>query len=108
MHHRAAELKSTTLEATLSRHDLSNPDLARHMRLEEEAREQYAQTKARLDGFERVLGSPSDDVQALTAQLREKEEALKGLRIKQEQDEKVRFPSTRRSYQKLPLNMLIV
>lgn len=85
----AAELKTTTLETTLSQYDSINPDLASHIRREEQVREQYTQAKVRLDEFEKALSSPSTDVQTLTTKLREKEAALDALRIKQQQDEKV-------------------
>ena len=87
----AAEQKNSALEATLSQYDSSNPDAARHMRSEQEARQELARTRARLEEYEKTYGQSSSGSDSLSLLMQEKEKALTALHAKYDQEVKVRL-----------------
>jgi chromosome segregation ATPase len=80
------ERQKNALEATLSKLQPDNPDIARSLQSEAEAREKCAEAQEQLRKYEAIYGSAAlsssePDVQALTEQLRSKNEELRKARL---------------------------
>lgn len=80
------ERQKSTLEATLTKLQSEHPDISRALQSEAEARERCTEAREQLCKFEAVYGSTAlasagPDVQALTEQLRSKDEELRKTRL---------------------------
>lgn len=92
---RELEVKTASFEAALNKLKTTQPDLARHVQSEVEARQLYASAREQLDKYQRVYGSSSGsrdapDAHKLAERLAEKEEALRVfMSLKHKEDEQV-------------------
>ncbi|KAG8986046.1 Allantoicase, partial [Tulasnella sp. 427] len=101
---KTAEDKLTALETTLKDLNGSNPEVAKHLESEAEARQLYANAKEQLEKYERVYGSTSGSTSTndggaepkkLLDLLAEKEEALRSLKaLKREEEERIQGQPT--------------
>lgn len=74
----------SALETALSTLSNDYPDIAQHIQAEAEARQKLIETTKRLESYQNVYGESSSlpaDVQALSAQLRKKEQELEKMRL---------------------------
>lgn len=91
------QLRVRVLDTTLAQINQASPDMAKLIRSEADARELYEKTRDRLEKYERTYGSSSSassslpaDTRDLSALLRERDESLQKMRLKQQASESVR------------------
>jgi E3 ubiquitin-protein ligase BRE1 len=82
------EGEATTLRSALKQLDASNPDLAKHLRSEADARRQLAEANSILARYKATYGESSSlpqDTRELSERLQQKEDELKTLRLQEAQ-----------------------